>query len=165
MLSKKSIGLIHTGVIDIVVILLANHQQIISANPAADIWIYFYAGKSKRTINLNSIAPNLETCKSLALFHTLTGSDSKSAFKFTGKRSCWNILTKCNLFPFIQEFAKNHRCSNCVSPSLREAVANYVCKLYRGEVNHHDVDHLRMDIFSHKMRDVDRLLPTSDALH
>ena len=110
-LQTKSIGLIHTGDIDIVVILLANHQQIISANPAADIWIYFHAGKSKRTVNLNSIAANLETCKSLALFHTLTGSDSTSAFKFTGKRSCWNMLTTCNLFPFIQEFAKNHRCS------------------------------------------------------
>ena len=105
-LQTKSIGLVHTGDINIVVIL-----QIISANPAADIWIYFHAGKSKRTINLNSIAANLKTCKSLALFHTLTGSDSTSAFKFTGKRSCWNILTKCNLFPFIQEFAKNHRCS------------------------------------------------------
>ena len=110
-LQTKSSGLIHTGDIDIVGILLANHGQIISANPAADIWINFHAGKSKRTINLNSIAANLETCKSLALFHTLTGSDSTSAFKFTGKRSCWNILTKCNLFPFIQEFAKNHRCS------------------------------------------------------
>ena len=110
-LQTKSIGLIHTGDIDIVVILLANHQEIISANPAADMWIYFHAGKSRRTINLNSIAANLdeETCKSLALFHTLKGSDSTSAFKFTGKRSCWNILTTCTLFPFIQEFAKNHR--------------------------------------------------------
>ena len=52
-----------------------------------------------------------------------------------------------------------------VSPSLRKAVANYVCKLYRGEFNPHNVDHLRMDIFSHKMRDVDRLSPISDALH
>ena len=80
-LQTKSIGLIHTGDIDIVFILLADHQQIISANPAADIWIYFHAGKSKRIINLISIAANLgeENCKSLALFHTLTGSDSTSA--------------------------------------------------------------------------------------
>ena len=127
-LQTKSIELIHTGDIDVVVILLAYHQQIILANAAADIWIYFHAGKSKRTINLNSIAVNLdeETCKSLALFHTLTGSDSTTAFKFTGKRSCWNILTKCNLFPFIQEFAKKSQMPNtCVYPSLREAVANY----------------------------------------
>ena len=166
-LQTKSIGLIHTQDIDIVVILPANSQQIISAKPAADIWIYFHAGKSKRIINLNSIVANLdkETCKSLALFHTLTGSDSTSAFKFTGKRSCWNILTKCNLFPFIQEFAKITDASYCVSPRLREAAANYVCQLYRGEVNQHNVDHLKMNIFSHKMRDVDRLPPTSDVLH
>ena len=99
-LKTKSVGLIHTVDIDIVVILLANHQQIISANPAADIWIYLNAGKSKRIINLNSIATNLgeETSKSLALFHTLRGSDSTSAFKFTGKRSCWNILKNASYF-------------------------------------------------------------------
>ena len=134
-IQTKPIGLIHTGDIDIVVILLENHQEIILANPAADIWIYFHAGKSKKIINLNSFAANLdeETCKSLALFHTLAGPDSTSDFKFTETRSCCNILTKCNLFPFIQEFAKITDAPYCVCPSLREVVANYyVCKLYRG---------------------------------
>ena len=116
-------------------------------------------------INLNTFAAYLgdETCKSLALFHALTGSDSTSTFKFKEKRSCWNIRTKCTLFPFIQEFAKITDAPYCVSSSLREA--NYVCKLYRGEDNQYNVDHLRMDIFRHKMRDVDRLPPTSDPLH
>ena len=116
---------------------------------------------------MNSIAANLgkETCKSLALFHALTGSASTSAFKFKGKRSCWNMLTKCTLFQFIKEFAKTIDARYCVSPSLREAVANYAWQLYRGEVNLHNVDLLRMDIFSHKMTGVDKLLPTSDALH
>ena len=65
----------------------------------------------------------------------------------------------------MQEFAKITDSKYYVSPSLREAVANYACQLYRGEVNLHNVDLLRMDIFCHKMTDVDRLLPTSDALH
>ena len=126
----NKVGLIHTGDTDI----LANHQQIIPANPAVEIWIHFHAGKSKRIINLNSIAANLgeETCKTLALFHALTGSDSTSAFKFKGKRSCWNILTQCTLFQFIQEFAKITDAKYCVSPSLPEAVVNYVWQLYRG---------------------------------
>ena len=47
-LQTKSIRLVHTGDTDVVVILLSNHQQIILANPAADIWIYFHAGKSKK---------------------------------------------------------------------------------------------------------------------
>ena len=117
--------------------------------------MYFHAGKSKRIINLNSIAANLGegTCKPLALFHALTGSDSTSAFKFKGKRSCWNILTKCTLFQFIQEFAKITDAKYCVSPSLREVVANYVCQLHRGEFNLRNVDLLRMDIFSYKMTD------------
>ena len=116
---------------------------------------------------MNNIAANLgeETCKSLELFHALTGSDSTSAFKFKGKRSSWNIFTKCTLFVFIQEFAKITDAPYCVAPSFQEAVANYVCQLYRGEVIQHNVDHLRMDIFSHKMRDLGRLPPSSDALH
>ena len=101
----------------------------------------------------------------MALFHALTGSDGTYAFKFKGKRSCWNILTICTLFQFIQKFAKITDATNCVYPTLREAVANYVSQLYRGEVNPHNVDHLRMYIFSHKMRDVDRLPPTSEILH
>ena len=122
-----------------------------------EVYLTSNGGKSKRIINLNSIAANLgeETCISLALFYTLTGSDSTSALKFKRQRFCWNILTKCNLFSFIQEFAKITDAPYCVSPSLREAVANYVCKLYRGEANQHDVDHLRVDIFSQKMSDVD----------
>ena len=44
-LQTKSIGLIHTGDTDIVVILQANYRQIILANPATDIWIYFHAGE------------------------------------------------------------------------------------------------------------------------
>ena len=113
-----------------------------SANPAADIWIYFHAGKSK-IINLICFVANLgeETLKSLALFHALTGSDSTSAFKFKGKRSCCNIPTKLTLLPFIQGFAIITDAPYCVSPSLPEAVANYVCQLYRGEVNQHNVDH------------------------
>ena len=138
-----------------------------SMNVSINIWIYFHTGQSKRIVNFNSNAANLgeETCKSLALFHALTGSDSTSAFKFKGKLSCWNILTKCILFQFIQEFAKITYATKCVYPRLREAVAIYICQLYKGEVNPHNVDHLKMDIFSHKMRDVDRLSPSSDALH
>ena len=56
---------------------------------------------------------------------------------------------KMQLFPFIQDIAENTDAPYCESPSLREAVANYVCQLYRGEVNQHNVDHLRMDICSH----------------
>ena len=92
-INMKSFGTVDT---DAVAMLFANHHHIIVANSAADNWIYFYAGKSKKIIHLNSGAANLdqETCKSRALFHAFTGSHSTSAFKCIGKRSCWNILTK-----------------------------------------------------------------------
>ena len=166
-LQTKSIGLIHTGDIDIVVILLPNHQQIISANPAADIWIYFYAGKSTRIINLNSIAVNLDLQISGTVSYT-NGLRQHICFQIYRKTFLLDYTYKMqpiSIHSGIKIMQKNTDGPYCVSPSLRGAVANYVCKLYRGEVNQHNVDHLRMDIFSHKMRDVDRLPSTNDALH
>ena len=100
----------------------ADHQQIISANPAADIWTYFHADKSKRIINLNSNAANIgeETCKSLVLFHTLTGPTF--VLEHTYK-----------IYPISihSEICKNHRCHKLCVPNSFKAVANYVCKLYR----------------------------------
>ena len=51
-----------------------------------------------------------------------------------------------------------------ISSSLQESIASFVCQLYNSETHQNNVDHLRMDIFSHKTRDVDRIPPTSDAL-
>ena len=101
-----------------------------------------------------------------------------------GTVSCTNGLRQQNLLsnlkgkvrvgtylqnvPYFNSFSNLQKitdAANCVYPSLREAVANYVCQLYRGEVNPYNFDHIRMDIFSHKMRDVVRLPPTIDAMH
>ena len=59
-------------------------------------------------IDLKSLILSIgtETCKSIALFHvSLTGCDTTSAFKFKGKRTCWNVLKKSNKFDFIDEFS------------------------------------------------------------
>ena len=127
-LQTKSLGLIHTGDTDVVAILLANHHHIVAANPAADIWIYFHAGKSKKIIHLNSIAANLgqETCKSIALFRAFTGSDSTSVFEFKGKRSCWNSFTKPPMTNVIREFSHIVDALFQIAPSLCVAIENFV---------------------------------------
>ena len=51
-----------------------------------------------------------------------------------------------------------------LSQSLNTVVETFVCLLYKGG-DADCVDLLRMDMFSHKTRDVERIPPTSDALH
>ena len=70
--------MIETGDTDVVVILLTNFHYIMALKPAAEMWISFKASKTTRMFFLNTIASHLGTriCKSMALFHAFTGSDS-----------------------------------------------------------------------------------------
>lgn len=160
-----SLGMIHTGDTDVVDILLSNFHHIKAHNPDAEIWISFKSAKKTRMISLNTVASNLGTtrCKAMALFHAFTGSDSTSAFKFKGKRYCCNLMDKV---PFLmEEFATVVDSPFEISPSLKQAASNFVCRLYCNESDlDNDVDIVRLKVFSQKTRDVERIPPTRDAL-
>ena len=72
-----SLALVQTGDTDVIVIMLCNFHHILATNDAAQVWISFQAGTTKRMINLNDLAETLGSikCKALALFHAFTGSD------------------------------------------------------------------------------------------
>ena len=162
-LQSTSLGMVFTGDTDVIVILLSNFHHILAQNPAAEIWISFKAGTTSKMISLNQIATNLgtTTCKAMALFHAFTGSDSTSAFKFKGKRSCCAIMHEV---PWLMEqFATIADTPYQISTRLKEAATNFVCKLYTNEVGD-DIDLVRLRLFSEKTRDVERIPPTSDAL-
>eukprot|EP00745_Piridium_sociabile_P034704 TRINITY_DN5991_c0_g1_i13.p1 TRINITY_DN5991_c0_g1~~TRINITY_DN5991_c0_g1_i13.p1 ORF type:complete len:843 (-),score=177.10 TRINITY_DN5991_c0_g1_i13:511-3039(-) len=163
-LQTSSVGMVHTGDTD-VVILLSNFNHIMALNPNAEIWISFKAGKTTRMISLNTIATNLgtTTCKAMALFHAFTGSDSTSSFKFKGKRYCCKFMHEVP--SLMEEFATIVDTPFQISPRLKEVATNFVCRLYSNESNEdNDVDMVRMRVFSQKTRDVERIPPTSDAL-
>jgi len=165
-LRTSSLGMVHTGDTDVVVILLSNFHHIKALNPAAEIWISFKAGKTTRMISLNSIASNLgtTTCKGMALFHAFTGSDSTSSFKFKGKRYCCKLINEVP--SLMEEFATVVDAPFQTSPRLKEVAAKFVCRLYSNDSNdNNDVDLVRMKVFSQKTRDVERIPPTSDALY
>ena len=164
-LQRSSLGLVHTGDTDVVVILLTNFHHIKATNPAAEIWISFKAGKTTRIMSLNNIATNLGpiTCKAMALFHAFTGSDSTSSFKFKGKRYCCKLMQEVP--SLMEEFATIVDTPFQTSPRLKEVAARFVCRLYSNESeDYSDVDLVRMRVFSQKTRDVERIPPTSDAL-
>ena len=51
------------------------------------------------------------------------------------------------------------------SPKLKEVAANFVCMLYCNDSDDvTDVNLVRMNVFSQKTRDIERIPPTSDAL-
>ena len=97
-LQTSSLGMVHTGDTDVIVIIPSNFHHIKASNPAAEIWISFKAGKTTTLISLNNIAANLgeTTCKVMALFHAFTGSDSTSSFKFKVSATAANSWTKCH---------------------------------------------------------------------
>lgn len=165
-LQCSSLGMVHTGDTDVIVILLSNFHHIMAVNPAAEIWISFKTGKTTKMISLNTIASSLgvTTCKAMALFHAFTGSDSTSSFKFKGKRYCFK--TKDKVLSLMEEFAMVASIPFEISSNLREVVKKFVCRLYSNESITDDinVDLVRMRVFCHKTRDVERIPPTSDAL-
>ena len=164
-LQTSSLGMVHTGDTDVVVILLSNFHHIKALNPAADIWISFKAGRRTRMISLNTIATNLgtTTCNAMALFHAFTGSDSTSSFKFKGKRCCCKLMHEVP--SPMEEFATLVDTPFQTSPRLKEVARRFVCRLYSNKSNEdNDVDLVRMRMFSQKTRDVGRIPPTSDAL-
>jgi hypothetical protein len=134
-LQTSSLGMVHTGDTDVVIILLSNFHHIMALNPAAEIWISFKARKTTKIISLNTIATNLgtTTCKAMALFHAFTGSDSTSSFKFKGKRYCCKLMHEVP--SLMEEFATIVETSFQISPRLIEVATNFVCRLYSNKSN------------------------------
>ena len=87
-------------------------------------------------------------------------------FPIKGKQT-FVVWTYLQMHPIsIQSWiCKNYRCSILCIPKPSWRCCQLRLQTVQRWINQHDVDHLRMDIFSHKMRGVDRLPPTSDALH
>ena len=101
----------------------------------------------------------------MALFHAFTGSDNTSAFKFKGKRYCFK--TKNEDPSLMETFTTFHSTPFYISPQLRRVAMQFVCRLYTKEPSMDDsnnVDLVRMKVFCHKTRDVERIPPISDAL-
>ena len=166
-----SLALVQTGDTDVIVILLCNFHHILATNDAAQVWISFQAGTTKRMINLNDLAETLGSikCKALALFHAFTGSDSTSSFKFKGKRFCYKTLEK--LPSVLDKFSTVTSSQFQTSPSICEAAQDFVCTLYdsdglstTGQSSNNNVDLVRMDSFCRRTKDVERISPTSDSL-
>ena len=95
---SEHVRLMHTGDMDVIVILLSNLHHIKAMNLPVEIKIFFKAGKSTRMISLNTIATNLgmTTCKAMAFFHAFTGSDTTSSFKFKARDPSASWCTKCH---------------------------------------------------------------------
>jgi len=73
---------------DVLVIILSNFHRI----PGSEIWMLFGVGKHQRYIAVHEIANSLGPmkCRSMSIFHALTGCDVTSFFCGRGKKSAWD---------------------------------------------------------------------------
>ena len=73
---------------DVLVIILSNFHRI----PDSEIWMLFGVGKHQRYIAVHEIANSLGPvkCRSMSIFHALTGCDVTSFFCGRGKKSAWD---------------------------------------------------------------------------
>lgn len=141
-LQTSSVGLIHTGDTDVIVFLLSNFHHMLNVNPEAEIWVAFKAGKQRRMISINHLTATLgdTKCKAFALFHSFTGSDSTSSFKFKGKRCC---LKAAETITNLQaDFASLTSTPFEITTELEDAANKLVCRMYYQDESDGNVDHL-----------------------
>jgi len=74
-----------------IVILVDVFYELLKTQSPADLWFAFRTGKNYSFLHINAICDSLGEPKSRALpvFHTVTGCDTISEFKFKGKKAAW----------------------------------------------------------------------------
>lgn len=159
--------LVRTVDTDVVVILVGVFPDIIMDYPDTQLWVGFGAGKHFRYINVNAICQELGTDKSRALpfFHAFSGSDVTSQFCGKGKKSAWKTwkaypdateaftISPETLFVPIGE-----------SSSAFKIIERFTCAMYDSTTPIVNVNALRQEMFTTKVKMMENLPPTQSAL-
>lgn len=75
-----------------VVIAIATFKELSEAG-AEELWLSYGSGQHHSVIPIHEIATSLSpaVCRSLPLFHAITGCDTVSSFAGRGKKTAWNL--------------------------------------------------------------------------
>ena len=109
--------------------------------------MFLGTGDKHRCVPLEPIYDSLGEKVAAALpgFHCFTGCDTTGRFASKGKPTCWKIFCKAKT-------------------SILDALAEFVCKLYKPRTKVTEVGTLRWEIFKHSQGEAEKLPPTADAL-
>ncbi len=129
-----------------------------------ELWVSYGTGINKKYIPVHEIAASLGPFKArvLPLFHSLTGCDTTSGFKYKGKKSAWDTW---NVFPDLTmtllDIVDNPSGWKNVMPILER----FIILLYDRTSDLMNVNELRKSLFMLKNGQIDKLPPTQGALY
>lgn len=159
--------LVRTVDTDVVVVLVGVYHRFVSWYPDLDLWVGFGAGRHFRYYHINSVCLELgeDKCQALPFFHAFTGCDVTSQFNGKGKKSAWKTwkslpistegFTTASSSPFVP--------LETSSPVFR-LIEQFTCAMYDNTTHHSKVNYLRQDLFPNRVKLMERLPPTQNAL-
>ena len=104
--------------------------------------------------------------KALPAFHSLTGSDTTSAFFGKGKKTAWSLWESFPEITLPLELLSSPNPTMEMVATHTPILHKFVMQLYGvSEEDIQNVDAARLFLFIHKGRDFDHMPPSSDALH
>ena len=128
------------------------------------MWIDFGHGANARWIPvhelLSAIGP--EKASGILYFHAFTGCDVVSAFHGKGKKSAWHTWDVCE--EVSETFTRLSHCLTGVSDADLQKLETFVVLMCDRSSASSGVDEARLDLFAHKQRVHDAILPTRAAL-
>ncbi|KAK0044996.1 Pinin [Biomphalaria pfeifferi] len=152
--------LIRTVDTDVVVLSVAAMTR----HPHLQLWIAMGAGKDFRYIAAHDISKVLGVAKAqcLPLFHSFTGCDTVSCFNGIGKKTAWEVWSKCD--HVTATFQKLCCAPFELTANDMSVLERFVTLLYDRGSNCHDVNSARKYRFTNSGRQIENIPPTSEAL-
>ncbi|KAG0710799.1 hypothetical protein GWK47_022057 [Chionoecetes opilio] len=159
--------LVRTVDTDVVVILVGVFYCLVNRYPDLDLWVGFGAGRHFRYYHINSVCLELgeDKCKALPFFHTFTGCDVTSQFNGKGKKSAW--MTWKSLPTVTEGFTRSSSSAfvpQDTSSPVFSVIEQFTCAMYDSTTQHNKVNDLRQELFPNRVKLMERLPPTQNAL-
>lgn len=147
------------------VAVIACYQLATSFQHVPEMWFKTGTGSKKRFIPIHDVVERLGTtlCKTLPVFHSITGCDSTSSFSRIGKKKAFGILKSHS--PQLLGLLDFGDDPNLMIDSESSIDAmKLVCLLYDDNSQTADVNTLRFKLFTKKGISGEKLPPTVDSL-
>ena len=151
--------LIRTNDTDVVVLAVSY-----AAKKHIAIYLSFGTGGSHRFLDATDIGTKLgaEKCRALLLFHSYSGCDTTSFFKFKGKKRFWAAWDSFQeLTPVLIKLTES-----MLEPSESDLkiLERYVALVYDKSTELSEINKVRQHLFASSLRAVDHIPPTQAAL-
>ena len=159
--------LVRTVDTDVIVILVGKFYFFKTLCADIDIWVAFGTGKHFMYYHINYICHMLgeDKCLALPVFHSLTGSDTTSAFFGRGKKMAWGAW---NCYPDVTEaltyMALNPYAQLSVDAQHFRQLEYFTVILYDKTSHLENVDEARKYLFCQNNKTMQTIPPTQNAL-